>query len=63
MVYFGDNFHEDDGFEFNVGCVQRETKYFYSQDADGILGLANSSPAHFKPIYKALFDQSKVETA
>lgn len=42
-VYFGDHFHKDnDGFEFTFGCVKKETKLFYEQKADGILGMGMS---------------------
>ena len=43
-LYFGENFGEDDMFEYTFGCVHTETKYFYSQEADGILGLSSERP-------------------
>jgi hypothetical protein len=56
QIYFGENYHLDlDNFNFNFGCVKRETKFFYSQIADGILGLASRSggnaPSSLKTIY------------
>ena len=40
IVHFGDE-HDPgkDSFNFTFGCVTKETKLFYSQEVDGILGL------------------------
>ena len=44
-LYFGENFHYGvDMFDYTFGCVKTETKYFYSQEADGILGLSSEKP-------------------
>lgn len=55
-VYFGDQFGDrDDDFEYTFGCVEKETKYFYTQKADGILGLMKTHYKNVgKPIYEAM---------
>jgi len=42
---------------FSFGCVSSETKLFYSQEADGILGLGMSEGLGVdvqEPIYQAM---------
>jgi len=57
-LYFGDDYHEGlDDFMFSFGCVSSETKLFYSQEADGILGLGMSEGLGVdvqEPIYQAM---------
>ena len=52
-------------FNYTFGCVQTETKYFYTQEADGILGLSGEIPGQnlnrFEPIYEAMFEQKLIE--
>jgi len=39
-VLFGDSLKENkDKFKFVFGCIYRETNLFYTQKADGILGM------------------------
>ena len=62
-VYFGDDYHrEDDGFAFNFGCVTTETHLFYTQKADGILGLTkSSSQKNMRPIYDVMKEKGVIE--
>lgn len=59
-MYFGDEYTVgQDGFDFTFGCVSKETKLFYDQDADGILGLGmgtSMSTTNQVPIYDAMFN-------
>lgn len=58
--YFGEGFHPaEDGFNLTFGCVQTETHLFYSQAADGILGLTrgNRASPYMTPIYRQLKDR------
>lgn len=66
VLYFGENFHFGvDMFEYTFGCVKTETKYFYSQEADGILGLsadkASQNLNKFEPIYDVMYEQKIIE--
>lgn len=65
-MYFGENFRYGiDMFEYTFGCVHTETKYFYSQEADGILGLSNEKPSQnlnkFEPIYEVMQEQGIID--
>ena len=40
-MYFSSDSTEEQGFPFIFGCVQKETNLFYTQEANGILGMAN----------------------
>ena len=65
-LYFGESFHYGvDMFEYTFGCVHTETKYFYSQEADGILGLSSERPSQnlnrFEPIYDVMHAQGIIE--
>lgn len=52
-------------FTYTFGCVHTETKYFYSQEADGILGLSSQRPEmnlnRFEPIYDVMHEQGIIE--
>ena len=47
-------------FEYTFGCVKTETKYFYSQKVDGILGLSQEKPKQnlnrFETIYDVMYE-------
>ena len=62
-MHFGESFHlDEDAFNFTFGCVTTETHLFYSQQADGILGLTRES-AHEKmrPIFEVMKEQGLIE--
>lgn len=40
--YFGTPVQKDDKFKYQFGCVTNETNLFYTQEADGILGLSST---------------------
>jgi len=66
QLYFGEDFHPAyDGFTYTFGCVKRETHFFYTQDADGILGMSMAVSADnsnkFTPIYKVMHDNGLIE--
>jgi len=43
-VLFGDNYKENhDKFNFVFGCIFKETNLFYTQKADGILGMGKGT--------------------
>lgn len=57
-MHFGDSYHTSlDAFPFTFGCVEEETNLFYSQAADGILGMTKGNTnVHMMPIVDAMFD-------
>lgn len=66
QLHFGENFHgEADQFTYTFGCVKRETHFFFSQDADGILGMSmaisGSNSNKFTPIYKVMHEKGLIE--
>lgn len=64
QVYFGDQYKVGyDAFNFVFGCIYKETNLFYTQKADGILGMGKGSGIYIKdqvPIYKSMFDQKLI---
>lgn len=61
--HFGDAYHPGlDAFDFTFGCVEEETNLFYSQEADGILGMTRASGnMHMKPIFDVMYDAHLIE--
>jgi hypothetical protein len=56
--YFGSDYHvTEDDFEMTFGCVTQETHLFYTQSADGILGLTKSNSAATGGLMKPIFEQ------
>ncbi len=65
QVHFGENFHADlDAFNFTYGCVTTETNLFYTQDADGILGMtrSNSASTQMRPIFELMKEKQLITT-
>ena len=62
-VHFGEPFHpEEDAFNFTFGCVTEETHLFYSQQADGILGMSKSNAANvmMRPIFEVMHEEGVI---
>lgn len=55
QMHFGDQYKSgSDAFNFVFGCIYKETKLFYTQRADGILGMGKGNGIYIKnqiPIY------------
>lgn len=62
-MHFGESFHPDeDGFDFTFGCVVNENNLFYTQDADGILGLTKQTFSHhMRPIFDVMKENNLIE--
>ena len=64
-LYFGEEAPDEDGIEFVFGCVSKETKLFFTQDADGILGLGkvqHHGVEGQKTIYEHMHEQGIIES-
>ena len=63
QMHFGENHHPQlDAFNFTFGCVTAETNLFYTQAADGILGLSKGTyNANMKPIYEVMKSDHLIE--
>lgn len=47
---------------YTFACVTTETKLFFTQDANGILGLAYGVPSkNFEPIYETMYNAGLIE--
>ena len=54
-AYLDENLHEEDNVQITVGCVTNETRLFFTQKADGIMGLHKAAGTIHKPIYYQLY--------
>ena len=54
--YFGTPPNKDSKFTYQFGCVTNETNLFYTQEADGILGLSSTGRQRIKPVFDTLKD-------
>lgn len=57
QFYFGSPPNKQSNFTYEFGCVTNETNLFYTQEADGILGLSSTGRARIKPIFDVLKDE------
>ena len=65
QVHFGETTHfSEDAFNYTFGCVTTETNLFFSQDADGILGLTKSNGAstHMRPIFDVMKEKGIISS-
>ncbi|CDW82204.1 aspartic protease pm5 [Stylonychia lemnae] len=62
-IYFGDNYHSnEDSFPFTFSCVYEETNLFFTQQADGILGMMKDvGHPLMKPIFQAMHEKHLIE--
>lgn len=63
-LYFGENTHFGmDAIEYTFGCAKEETNYFYTQAADGILGMMRRDQDEnlYTPIYEVLYERKLIE--
>ena len=52
IVRFGENYKEQIGTFVPIGCTTDENHLFYTQDANGIMGLANNERNFVEILYK-----------
>ena len=52
LVRFGHQYENQTGYEIPIGCTTDENHLFYTQDANGIMGLANDDHNFVHILYK-----------
>ena len=52
IVRFGKNYQNQTGYKVPIGCTTDENHLFYTQDANGIMGLANNENNFVEMLYK-----------
>ena len=53
IARFGENYKEQNGTYVPIGCITNENNLFFTQDANGIMGLANNKYNFIEILYKS----------
>jgi hypothetical protein len=51
-IRFGSDYKNQKAYKMPIGCTKEENHLFYTQDANGIMGLANSEYNFVEILYK-----------
>ena len=61
FMYFGSPPNKESRFRYEFACVTNETNLFYTQEADGILGLAGTGRKRIKPLFEEMKKQGVID--